>query len=290
VTESPRSSTSAAEATSIEVAPSAAPALFGTSDPAAIVERMGDVAGVLMQAVRERGLSRRYGDAEREFLHIEAWQFLGSLLNVWAVVRWTRRLEDPPGWEARAEAVAGDGRILGAGEGMCLRTEPGRRTATEQAIRAMAQVRARRGALRSVLAFVAAIGGLDLADPDAPVTRAQVVALHTLAGKQGYSREEAHGRAGVASFNDLTREQAADLLEAWSELPGDSAGNVAPEAAVDPELAELSLEELWERAVARYGSRVRVLSAYVERFGAGEGGLSAGDLTESELWELLRDA
>src|SRR5207249_4368764 len=67
--------------------------LFGTNEPAAIVERMGDVAGVLMQAVRERGLARRYGDGDREFLHIEAWQFLGSMLGVSARVVWTKALE-----------------------------------------------------------------------------------------------------------------------------------------------------------------------------------------------------
>jgi hypothetical protein len=190
--------------------------LFGTTNPETILRRTEELAGSLAMALRDRDLARRYGDGDRHFIMIEGWQLVGTFLGVSARTTWTRRLEDSSGWEARAEAVTADGRVLGAADAMCQRTEPGRRSQTEHAIRAMAQVRARRGALRSVLAFVPAIGGLDLSDPDAPATRRQVVALHTLAGERGWDHDEAHSRAGVGSFNELTREQAAALIDAWS--------------------------------------------------------------------------
>jgi hypothetical protein len=269
-------------AVAVELAAPAALTLFRTDDPAVIVARMGELSTVLLQAVRDRGLARRYGDSDREFLHIEAWQFLGSMLGVSATVAWTRRLEDGSGWEARAEAVTMDSRVLGAGEGMCQRSEPGRRNATDHALRAMAQVRARRAALRSVLAFVAAIGGIDLADPDSPATRKQVTALHTLAGKHGWSHDESHRRAGAESFRHLTREQAADLIDAWSELPAD---DPAAEAELGADPAK-SLEGLWDQAISTFGGKVRVLRAYAERFGA-EGGLSSDQLTADDLGRLL---
>jgi hypothetical protein len=273
------------EHSAIELAAPVAPTLFGTADPAAIVARMGELSEVLLQAVRDRGLARRYGDNEREFLHIEAWQFLGSMLGVSATVTWTRRLDDGSGWEARAEALTLDGRVLGAGEAMCERSEPGRRNATEHALRAMAQVRARRSALRSVLAFVAAIGGLDLADPDAPSTRKQVVALHTLAGKHGWTHEEAHRRAGVNSFRDLSREQAAGLIDAWSDAEATPPVILRQESPGN-KTSSMSLEDLWDRAIAVFGSRSRVLRAHVERCGA-EGGLSSDQLTAADLSRLL---
>ncbi len=265
----------------IELAPSAAPTLFGTSDPRQVIARATEIADLLATVVRERGLARRFGDAEREFYELPAWQVLASQLGVTAAVEWTRRIDD--GWEARAEVRTLDGRALGAAEGMCLRSEPNFRRQSEHAIRAMAQVRAIRRAYQAVLGFIPALAGLDLSNPDAPATRKQVGTLHAIARARGWTHEDSHQRAGVESFNECTREQAAELIDAWSELEPEAIPAESPDEA-----SGLNLDELWERAVDRYGSKVRVLRAYVERHGAGSG-ISAGDLTEGELWELLHD-
>jgi len=46
-------------------------------------------------------------------------------------------------------------------------------------------------------------------------TREQVVKLHALAGSLGWTDSEKHELAGVASFNDLSKERASSLIEDW---------------------------------------------------------------------------
>ncbi len=199
-------------------------ALLGDT-PEQVLERAAELADALAKVVRDRGLALRFGDAQRDFLTLHAWQVLAAFVGVVAIVESTERVED--GWQARAIVKTGDGRIVAAGEAMCLRSETtgGRqswRKATEHSLRAMAQTRALRRALQGALGFIPGLAGMDVADPTAPATRRQVTALWTLAGEFGWDRDEVHVRAGVESLNDLTREQAGELLEAWGQALEDA--------------------------------------------------------------------
>src|SRR6266540_2616205 len=156
-----------------------APTIFGTSDPKAIVKKIGEVSAVLMEAVDQRNLSMRISG--QDFLLIEAWQFLGSMLGVTARVTSSKPLEDGSGWEAHAEAINANEVVLGGADGMYKFSERKRLT-TDHAVRAMAQIRARRSALKSVLGLVARIGGIHIPDPEGPLSPNQLKALHTLAG------------------------------------------------------------------------------------------------------------
>jgi hypothetical protein len=210
-----------------------APSLFGTADPRGIVSKATEVADVLATVLRERGLALRFGDSQRDFLTWHGWQVLASQMGVTTVLEWTRPLADRTGWEARAEVRTLDGRIIGAGESMCTRHESRWKAAADYAVRSMAQVRASRRALQSCLGFIPGLAGLDLSDPDAPATRKQVGTLHAITKTRGWSHEESHARAGVESFNDLTRVEAAALIDEWSSLEVDAAdaGATSPDVA-----------------------------------------------------------
>ncbi|HXF73110.1 MAG TPA: hypothetical protein VNO79_10930 [Actinomycetota bacterium] len=199
-------------------------ALLGDT-PEAVLQRASELAEALARVVRDRGLALRFGDAERDFLTLHAWQVLGAFVGVAAVVERTTPLPGGDGYEARAVVRTRDGVEVAAGEGMCSRRERNWRAATDHSLRAMAQTRALRRALQGALGWIPGLAGMDVSDPTAPATRRQVVALHTLASELGWDDEERHARAGVPSFNDLTREQAGELLEAWSALLEDREGS-----------------------------------------------------------------
>ena len=95
--------------------------LFRTSDPGLALERMSELAQALMDVVKDRKLYARISG--REHLTAEAWTTLGGMVGVVPVVTWTKPLEDGSGWEARVEARTLDGRVVGAAESMCSRSE-----------------------------------------------------------------------------------------------------------------------------------------------------------------------
>jgi hypothetical protein len=131
--------------------------LFGTDDPELVIARAVKAADALARVIREKQLFIRIrGD---EYVRVEGWTLLGSMLGVFPVVEWTRKLED--GWEARVEARTLDGRVVGAAESECLRSEAKWAKADDYAIRSMAATRATSKALRLPLGFVMKIAGFD---------------------------------------------------------------------------------------------------------------------------------
>ena len=76
--------------------------LFGTSDPRVALERMGELAAVLVDVVRDRKLSVRISG--REHLTAEAWTTLGGMLGVVPIVVWTKPNETNDGYVASVEA------------------------------------------------------------------------------------------------------------------------------------------------------------------------------------------
>lgn len=131
--------------------------LFHTDDPVEIVQQATRVANALAAVLRDRNLTKKIG--KREHVYVEGWTLCGTMLGVFPVVVWTRKLDD--GWEARAEARTLTGAIVGAAEAECLRSESKWSSSDDYAIRSMAQTRAVSKALRHPLGFVVSLAGFD---------------------------------------------------------------------------------------------------------------------------------
>lgn len=129
--------------------------LFGTDDPAAVVDRASRVATSLAEVIKERRLSSRISG--KEHVNVEGWTLLGSMLGVFAEVEWSRPLDN--GWEARAVARTLSGNVVGAAEAMCTTGEGRWRSADPYAVRSMAQTRAVSKALRMPLGFIMHLAG-----------------------------------------------------------------------------------------------------------------------------------
>ncbi len=136
------------------------PTLWGTSDPAKVIERATAVSNALGKVVREQHLSVRIG--AKDHLMIEAWQLCGSMVGVFAVCTWTKSIERDGkliAWEAHAEAVTRAGAVVGGAEAMCSRDEATWKHRDEYALRSMAQTRAMSKALAAPLRFIAVLAG-----------------------------------------------------------------------------------------------------------------------------------
>lgn len=131
--------------------------LFGTDNPAAVVERASNVATSLASVINERHLFASING--KKHVQVEGWTLLGSMLGVFAEVEWSRPLED--GWEARAVARTLNGNVVGAAEAMCTVREGRWRNADTYAVRSMAQTRAVSKALRMPLGFIMHLAGYE---------------------------------------------------------------------------------------------------------------------------------
>lgn len=129
--------------------------LFGTTDPAAVVERASALATALAGVIEQKRLYKRIGNKNHVF--VEGWTLLGSMLGVFAEVEWTRPTSS--GWEARAVARTLGGNLVGAAEAMCSRDESKWKNADDYAVRSMAQTRAVSKALRLPLGYIVELAG-----------------------------------------------------------------------------------------------------------------------------------
>lgn len=147
--------------------PQAAPlTLFGTSDPVAVLHEAARVASALKSVLVRQRLYAAIGN--RNYVTVEGWTLLGSMLGVFPQIEWTRRIKgtdsdySKDGWEARAIAVvASTGTTIGAAEAMCTRQESTWRARDDYALRGMAQTRAISRALRGPLDFVVKLAGFE---------------------------------------------------------------------------------------------------------------------------------
>lgn len=134
--------------------------LFRTDDPVQVLARATEVADALKSVLDRQGMIQRIraknGDI-REHVKVEGWNTLGAMLGVTPVCVWTRPVDK--GWEARVEARTLDGRVIGAAEAECLRTERHWKEADDFALRSMAQTRATSRALGGPLRFVVTLAG-----------------------------------------------------------------------------------------------------------------------------------
>ncbi len=145
--------------------------LFRSDEPDEIIARATSTAGSLAEVIRSQKLATMISG--REHVRVEGWTLLGTLLGVFPYTAWTRRMNDPEGWEARVEARTLDGRLVGSAEAQCTRDEnmwgntPTTRSGKhldrrdDYALRSMAQTRATSKALRQPLGFVMALAGFE---------------------------------------------------------------------------------------------------------------------------------
>jgi hypothetical protein len=136
--------------------------LFGTNDPAEVVNAARRAAVPLVDVIREQKLSVKIGPSQH--VKVEGWTLLGSMLGVFPFCEWTRPLEldgKRYGWEARVHARTRAGELVGAAESMCTRDERTWANRDDYALRSMAQTRATSKALRQPLGFVMQLAGFN---------------------------------------------------------------------------------------------------------------------------------
>jgi hypothetical protein len=224
----------------VESAPAMAN-LFGAENPADVVARSSEVAVELTKVLESQRLYKEIS-GKRHVL-VDGWTLLGSMLGVFPVVVWSRKIED--GWEARVEARTLSGAVVGAAEGQCTRQEkewgpnPTRgKPRDDYALRSMAQTRATSKALRGPLGFIVHLAGF-APTPEAeissepsrpsepkPVSQAQHNMIGALIGEldrgpapAGYGDWVSYSRAwigeqyGKHSRKDLTTREAGALID-----------------------------------------------------------------------------
>ena len=142
--------------------------LFGTNNPVELVQRATAIANALAPVIRQKKLFTTIGG--REHVHVDGWSFLGTMLGVYPVLAWSREI--PGGFEARVEAKARDGSVVGAAECQCTREEKTWSSRDDHSLRSMAETRAASKALRLPLGFVMTLAGYD-PTPAEEMTREQ---------------------------------------------------------------------------------------------------------------------
>lgn len=252
-----------------EVTALAPTTLFANSDPVAILERSVQIADTLARFVRERKLTSTIQG--REFVRMEGWTFLGSLLGVFPVCVETTQIEG--GFEARVEAKTRDGAIVGAAVARCTRGEKTWSGRDDYALLSMAQTRATSKALRMPLGYIMQLAGFDPtpseempeiatpvthisegvrgadkpATPQAPPPPISLPRAQFLAAEYGRKFPEraksqelriadarsATGNTALASFKSMTRADA-EVFEKWlAEQEAPVTGGVAPAGMPD---------------------------------------------------------
>ena len=140
--------------------------LYGSDDPEVVVEKATALATALKGVIVAQGLTSKISG--KEYVLVEGWTLLGTMLGVFPVCSWTRPMED--GWEARVEARTLSGAIVGAAEAQCRREEINWRAREDFALRSMAQTRATAKALRLPLGYVAKLAGYETTPAEEMVT------------------------------------------------------------------------------------------------------------------------
>lgn len=155
--------------TVVEAQAMAVPTLFGSGEgPRAIVGKATDVADALADVIKRKALYKNISG--KSHILVEGWTLLGSMMGVFPVCVWTRRIEasehTPAGWEARVEARTLSGAVVGAAEASCLRSENNWKNRDDFALRSMAQTRATSKALRLPLGFIVVLAGYEATPAD----------------------------------------------------------------------------------------------------------------------------
>ena len=186
--------------------------LFNTNDPELVVEKATKTADVLMDVVRNKGLSTMIQG--REYLNVEAWTTLGAMLGVTARTEWTKPLLDPDGvtygYEAAVEVINANGQVIARSEAQCTRGERTWANRDDYALRSMAQTRAMGKALRMPLGFIAVLAGYEATPMEEMPAPQNVVARTGNTGNQA-------PRGNAISAAVLKKKLATRTEPQWGE-------------------------------------------------------------------------
>lgn len=139
--------------------------------PVEVIRQAYAISKPLATAIRGAGLVVQI--SRRDYVRVEGWTMLGSMLGVFPIVTDTRPVlfrtfsatgeaqDSPHGWEAVVEARTLSGAVVGRAEAQCTRDERTWQNRDDYALRAMAQTRATSRALRGPLGFVVALAGFE---------------------------------------------------------------------------------------------------------------------------------
>lgn len=127
------------------------------ADPVESLEKSKQVATALTDVLRGGGMIANI--QRKEYVNVEGWQTLGSMVGVSGVVTHTEKLDN--GFMATAEARTMDGRVIGRADAICTRDESQWSKRDDYALLGMAQTRAISRALRGPLGFVVKLAGFE---------------------------------------------------------------------------------------------------------------------------------
>lgn len=219
----------------VPIAPAISPAtLFGTDSPDGVIAAASLAARSLAKVVKGQNLTSKIQG--KDYVRVEGWTLLGSMLGVFPVVTEMHKLTtDGGGWEAFVEARTRDGSVVGGAWAQCTRSEKSWASRDDYALRSMAQTRATSKALRMPLGFVMSLAGFEATPAEeipadsgqfsppvgaAKATKKQVTDLtaeldRLATGDVDRDALEArlYERYGTVDLNELSKAQADELLE-----------------------------------------------------------------------------
>jgi hypothetical protein len=141
-------------------APRVPTTLFGTSDPARALEKMSEIARLLVGVVEQRQLVKRISGSD--YLLAPGWAVLAGMTGLAPYTAWTRATDTGDGYIARVECRRiTDGAVISAAEQVCTRSESRWARAEDHALLGMAQTRASSRALRGPLMQVVELEGYE---------------------------------------------------------------------------------------------------------------------------------
>lgn len=209
--------------------PQAAVTLFGTDNPAVVLERATGVADALAGVIEKQKLYATISG--KKHITVEGWTLLGSMLGVFPEIEWTRKTTDAKGadaWEARCVARTLAGAVVGAREAMCSRSENRWKNADDYAVRSMAQTRATSAALAAPLRFIVVLAGF-AGTPEAEMPHTASQRPPAGAGDPSGTAPEdmvVHfGKNAGTPLSDLTPRQLGWYADEWGN--GDSEQDIA---------------------------------------------------------------
>ena len=208
--------------------------LFRAADPGEVIVKATATAKPLAEVIRKQKLYKTIQG--KNHVLVEGWTLLGSMLGVFPIVQWTRKLDN--GWEARVEARTMDGNVVGAAEAQCLRTETRWASADDYAIRSMAQTRATSRALRGPLGFVVQLAGFQPEPAEdmpesAPAKKpesAPAKKTRKSAGEPAEPGSVSTGRAAPTDAGSAPADAASPAEGSGASSPDDTHRSSAPES------------------------------------------------------------
>lgn len=220
------------------------------------LERVEQYATALTDFVKAHELTLEMEDGT-PYLLSPAWEALGQLTGYYALVEWTKPIQN--GWEARAivhkpsTTDAAELLTYTARHGICTRAEFGRDRKPEHELHAMAQTRACRNALRACLSIIPNSAGFDSTPmeerPASPRQRAMLFAILNRMnrlqprGRDGWKNEvtKRTEKQFGKRISGLTREQMRRVIERMQQEADELAGTPKAErSSFEPSEAEIA--------------------------------------------------